>query len=81
MGERVGSLETWVEGHEKLCAERYGDLKSDVAWLIRGVFGLLIAVIAWLAIQLWNGAQSRVYALEHAASPVTVMQTQQPAAH
>ena len=26
--ERMTALETWVEGHEKLCAERYGSLRA-----------------------------------------------------
>jgi len=64
LGERVSALEEWVKGHEALCAERYGDLKGTVTWLVRGVFGLLIAIVAWLAIQLWTGAQARIYALE-----------------
>jgi hypothetical protein len=55
IGERVSSVEAWISGHEALCAERYGGLKSDLRWLIRGVFGMLIAIVAWLAVQLWNG--------------------------
>ena len=67
MGERVSSLEEWVKGHEALCAQRYGDLKDIVIWLVRGVFGLLIAIVAWLVVQLWNGNQARIAVLEQAA--------------
>ena len=66
----MSALEEWVKGHEALCAERYGDLKDVVTWLVRGVFGLLIAIVAWLAIQLWNGAQARLYALEQGPAAV-----------
>ena len=58
--ERMTALETWVEGHEKLCAERYGSLRGDLKWILRGVIGLLLAVCAWLAIQLWDGAQRAI---------------------
>ncbi len=72
MGERVSALEEWVKGHEVLCAERYGDLKDTVTWLVRGVFGLLVAIVAWLAIQLWNGSQDRVRALEQLSSQTQI---------
>ncbi len=64
MPERVSALEEWVKGHEALCAQRYGDLKDTVTWLVRGVFGMLLAIVAWLAIQLWNGSQARLAGLE-----------------
>lgn len=67
MGERVTALEQWTRGHEALCAERYGDLKENMRWLVRGVFGLLIGVVAWLGVQLWNGAQARIAELERAS--------------
>ncbi len=66
--ERMTALETWVEGHEKLCAERYGSLRGDLKWILRGVIGLLLAVCAWLAIQLWDGAQARLGGLERSDS-------------
>ena len=62
--DRMMALETWVEGHERLCAERYGSLRGDLKWILRGVIGLLLGVSAWLAIQLWNGAQARISDLE-----------------
>ena len=66
VGERLSALEEWVKGHEALCAERYGDLKGNVTWLVRGVFSMLVAIVAWLGIQLWTSAQARIYALEQA---------------
>jgi hypothetical protein len=75
MGERMSGVEAWITGHEALCAERYGGLKSDLRWLIRGMFGMLIGIMAWLAVQLWNG---RVPALQP-APPAAVPQNQAPA--
>jgi len=72
IGERVTALEEWMKGHEALCAERYGDLKDTVTWLVRGVFGMLIGIVAWLAVQLWNGSQLRVEALERAQAHAPV---------
>ena len=65
VGERITALETWIAGHEKLCAERYGSLRGDLKWILRGIVGLLLAVTSWLAIQLWNDSQARLVALEH----------------
>ena len=64
---RMTAAEVWIQGHEKLCAERYGSLRSDLKWILRGIVGLLLAVTAWLAIQLWNGSQARLAALEFSA--------------
>lgn len=74
MPERMSAVEEWISGHEALCAERYGGLKGDLRWLIRGVFGMLIGIVAWLAVQLWNGRA------DAPAPPVTVVQSQAPGA-
>lgn len=65
---RMTAAETWMAEHDERCAERYGELKDTVNWLVRGVFAMLVAIIAWLAIQLWNGSQARLMALETGAS-------------
>ena len=64
---RMTAAETWMAQHDERCAERYGELKETVNWLVRGVFAMLVAIIAWLGIQLWNGSQARLNALEIAA--------------
>jgi hypothetical protein len=63
---RMSAAETWIQQHDERCAERYGELKQTVSWLVRGVFGMLVAIVAWLAIQLWNGSQDQIRALEQA---------------
>jgi hypothetical protein len=70
---RMTAVETWMAQHDERCAERYGELKETVNWLVRGVFAMLVAIIAWLAIQLWNGSQARLAALETAAHPKVVV--------
>lgn len=51
--ERVARLETWSEGHEKLCAERAGQvlfrMKRIEALLIGAAIGLIGAL--WWVIQ------------------------------
>ena len=74
IGERVSALEEWVKGHEALCAERYGDLRDNMRWLIRGVFGMLIGITAWLGVQLWTGQTARVSALERPDATAVVVQ-------
>lgn len=74
MGERMASAEAWIDGHEDLCAQRYSELKTAIAdvkkavggigdtskLVVRGVFGILLALIAWLGIQLWHGHLSEL---------------------
>lgn len=61
MDQRVRSLESasechgqWIKGHEDRCAERYGELKSDMKMVRNGIIALMIGVMGWLAVQLWN---------------------------
>lgn len=82
-GERLSELETWVKDHDKLCADRYGDIKSDMRSVLRLGVALLFGIIGWLAVQLWNGSQAnqvadraRIAALERPGPPVTVVQSQ-----
>ncbi len=60
MGERISALESWVEGHEALCADRFGDLKQTVNKLVWGVGVIGIGVIGWLAVQLYTVQVSRL---------------------
>lgn len=54
-----------IDSHEELCAERYNrinetlhDLKSGAKWII----GLLVALLGWLAIQVWDGQKAAIAA-------------------
>jgi len=64
-----------MNAHEDLCAERYDrinetlhDLKSGAKWII----GLLIALMGWLAIQVWDGQKAAIAAaaIRPAVAPV-----------
>lgn len=56
--DRVDKAQT---GHERECALRYkalndsiADLKEGMKWVIRLAVGIMIALIGWLAVQLWE---------------------------
>ncbi len=62
LGERMVSVEGWIDGHEDLCAERYkniheaiGALKDGQRSATRAVWGAALALLAWLALQVWEG--------------------------
>ena len=51
-----------IEAHEDLCAERYrainetlGDLKSGQQNHSKAAWGIVLALLAWMGVQLWNG--------------------------
>lgn len=57
----VDRLEGSQNAHERECALRYGELNTSIAdlkdgmkWVIRLAVGIMLSLIAWLAIQLWN---------------------------
>jgi hypothetical protein len=67
-----------IESHEELCAERYraindtlGELKTGVRGHGRAAWGIALALVAWMAAQLWSANQARVERLERpsAAAP------------
>lgn len=50
-----------IEAHEDLCAERYknihiaiGDLKNLIYWILKGLAGMLVTLLAWMALQLYT---------------------------
>ena len=61
-----------IEAHEDLCSERYrainetlGDLKAGQQNHSKAAWGLVLALLGWMAVQLWNG-------VPHAALPTAV---------
>lgn len=66
-----------LESHEAVCAERYarifetlGDLKTLAKWAASGVCGLLVALLAWMAVQLYTANNARLEALERPPAKV-----------
>lgn len=54
---KAAILEERMEGHEKICAERYGEISKSfdrihgrLDWIMRGVIGLLGAMLAWVIV-------------------------------
>lgn len=54
-----------LNAHEDLCAERYSnihetlsELKADGKTQSRLVVGVLLSLLAWMGVQLWNGQVS-----------------------
>jgi len=51
-----------IQGHEELCAERYnnihnalGDIRAEQRMVRNAAFGLLAALIGWMAVQIYDG--------------------------
>jgi len=54
---KAAVLEERLEGHEKICAERYGEISKSfdrihgrLDWIMRGIIGLLGAMLAWVIV-------------------------------
>ena len=74
MDGRVSSLEDWRTQHDKRDDDRLGAITRKLDRLETGAWGLVIALLAWAGVQLWDGQQLRLAALEHppaAAAAVT----------
>lgn len=63
MPERVARVESWIEGHENLCAERFGSIRDTQKLLVGLMITTMLAVLGWLAVQLWNTRDAEVKAL------------------
>jgi hypothetical protein len=66
---RADSAHQKIEDHERLCAERYaninahlGELKDGAKTQSRLVIGVLLALLGWMAVQLWDGQAQRFQA-------------------
>lgn len=65
-----------IEAHEDICAVRYDginasikELKGLVHWILASVAGVALALIAWMAVQMYTLNNARMDALEHPAAP------------
>lgn len=64
VGERLATVETWRDGHEKLCAQRQEamgreikELKGSVDGLSKGAWAVALALLAFALTQLWDGVE------------------------
>jgi hypothetical protein len=51
-----------LDGHERLCAERYKNLDEKMDAVTGAIkshqkiaWGIVVALVGWMAVQLWNG--------------------------
>lgn len=65
-----------IESHEDLCSERYraihetlGEMKADSKTQSRLVVGVLLSLLAWMGIQLWDGQKVQHASAESHAGP------------
>lgn len=65
----VGGAYAKIEAHEDLCAERYANIHSTLADLKAGqgnhskaAWGIVLALLGWMAVQLWQGVPHAVAA-------------------
>lgn len=56
-----------IDSHERECTLRYtalnnsiADLKDGMKWVIRLAVGIMLSLIAWLAVQLWDANNARI---------------------
>lgn len=54
-----------IESHEELCAFRYrsieeklGDFKGTLNKIVWGVISILLSVVGWMGVQLWDGVKA-----------------------
>ena len=54
---KIAVLGERLDGHEKICAERYGEIAKSfdrvhgrLDWIMRGIIGLLLAMLGWVVV-------------------------------
>lgn len=60
--QTVGGAYQKIEAHEDLCAERYKSINTTLEDLKEGqrnhakaAWGIVLALLAWMGVQLWSG--------------------------
>ncbi len=67
-GQTIAGAYEKIQDHEDLCALRYkgiedgmtafasslGEVKEQIAWAVRGVWGVVLALIAWALLQVYS---------------------------
>jgi cytochrome c-type biogenesis protein CcmH/NrfG len=66
-----------IEAHEDKCDLRHQTiqstltrLESNVDWILRGMVAVLVALVGWLGVQVYNGVKSPAQAAERHAARV-----------
>lgn len=60
-----------IDSHERECTLRYEalnasirDLKDGMKWVIRLAIGIMLSLIGWLSVQLWDASNARIDAAQ-----------------
>lgn len=76
MGERLARAEEWITGHEKRCEDRQAaiegaisDLKGATAGLTKGAWGIVLALLGFMAVQLYTDMRRPAPAAVAIATP------------
>lgn len=74
-----------IAAHEDLCAERYkniheslGDLKDSASTSKKTLWGVLLTLLGFMAVQLYTANDARLEALERPSPQVVVQQKNNP---
>lgn len=62
-----------IDAHELLCAERYRGINEKLGWVLKGMVGLVLALLAWSVAQLYTLEPLRVLAAQQRAPAVSVV--------
>lgn len=62
-----------IVSHEEICAIRYDGINKTLGELRFVVWSVLFGLLAWMAVQLWNGQDRRIEKLED--KPATISTT------
>lgn len=67
--QTVAGAYSKIESHERECTLRYealnnaiNDVKNGLKWAIKLAVGIMISLIAWMAVQLWTYTQRDIAA-------------------
>ena len=50
----LASAHLRIDSHEELCALRYAGIMLILRWICGGLGGLFLALLAWMAVQLYS---------------------------
>lgn len=77
LAKEIGEVRGALNVHLAECAilredtiRALGQLSKNLDWLFRGAICLVLAIMGWLAVQLWADRGHRIDGIERAARPV-----------
>lgn len=71
-GERIATLEKGLNDHESRCEERLVGINHRLGRIESVAWGIVVSLLAFMALQVWTGQQTRLAALERPPIAVAV---------